>query len=108
MTPAAAASPQELRGAIFAVDNCAKCHSSDKVSPRPLKIAPPFRTLHKRYPIEPFAEALAEGILTGHPTMSAFQPDPEDCRPADARPGRMTLSRSAQTRSYAARVLCSV
>jgi cytochrome c553 len=56
LTPAAAASPQELRGAIFAVDNCAKCHSSDKVSPRPLKIAPPFRTLHKRYPIETFAE----------------------------------------------------
>ena len=52
LTPAAAASPQEQRGKTFALNNCAKCHSIDKVSPSPLKIAPPFRTLHKRYPIE--------------------------------------------------------
>ena len=53
---AAAASPQEQRGKTFALNNCAKCHSIDKVSPSPLKIAPPFRTLHKRYPIETIAE----------------------------------------------------
>ena len=51
LTPAVAASPQEQRGKTFALNNCAKCHSIDKVSPSPLKIAPPFRTLHKRYPI---------------------------------------------------------
>ena len=73
LTPAVAASPQEQRGKTFALNNCAKCHSIDKVSPSPLKIAPPFRTLHKRYPIETLAEALAEGISTGHPTMPAFQ-----------------------------------
>jgi len=73
LTPAAAASPQEQRGKTFALNNCARCHSIDKVSPSPLKIAPPFRTLHKRYPIETLAEALAEGISTGHPTMPAFQ-----------------------------------
>ena len=56
---------------------CTKCHSIDKVSPSPLKIAPPFRTLHKRYPIETIGEALAEGIYTGHPTMPAFQLDPD-------------------------------
>ena len=77
LTPAAAASPQEQRGKTFALNNCAKCHSIDKVSPSPLKIAPPFRTLHKRYPIETIAEALAEGIYTGHPTMPAFQLDPD-------------------------------
>ena len=76
LTPAAAASPQEQRGKTFALNNCAKCHSIDKVSPSPLKIAPPFRTLHKRYPIETLSEALAEGISTGHPTMPAFQLDP--------------------------------
>jgi len=48
----------------------------DNVSPSRLKIAPPFRTLHKRYPIESLAESLAEGISTGHPTMPAFQLDP--------------------------------
>jgi cytochrome c len=77
LTPAAAASPQEQRGKTFALNNCARCHSIDKVSPSPLKIAPPFRTLHKRYPIETLAEALAEGISTGHPTMPAFQLDPD-------------------------------
>jgi len=77
LTPVAAASPQEQRGKTFALNNCAKCHAIDKVSSSPLKIAPPFRTLHKRYPIETLAEALAEGISTGHPTMPAFQLDPD-------------------------------
>jgi cytochrome c len=77
LTPAAAASPQEQRGKIFALNNCAKCHSIDRASPSPLKIAPPFQTLHKRYPIETLGEALAEGISTGHPTMPAFQLEPD-------------------------------
>ena len=77
LTPAAAASPQEQRGKTYALNNCAKCHSVDKVTASPLKIAPPFRTLHKRYPIETLSEALAEGISTGHPTMPAFQLDPD-------------------------------
>ena len=77
LTPAMAESPQEQRGKTFALNNCARCHSIDKVSPSPLKIAPPFRTLHKRYPIETRAEALAEGISTGHPTMPAFQLEPD-------------------------------
>ena len=77
LTPAVAASPQQQRGKTFALNNCAKCHSIDQVSPSPLKIAPPFRTLHKRYPIETLGEALAEGIHTGHPTMPEFQLDPD-------------------------------
>ena len=77
LTAAAAASPQEQRGRTFALNNCAKCHSIDKVSASPLKIAPPFRTLHKRYPIETIGEALAEGIYTGHPTMPVLQLDPD-------------------------------
>ncbi|MBR0795004.1 cytochrome c [Bradyrhizobium jicamae] len=51
---------------------CARCHSIDKVSRSPLKLAPPFRTLHERYPVETLQEALAEGIVTGHPTMPEF------------------------------------
>ena len=46
------------------------------MSPSPLKIAPPFRTLHTRYPIENLEEALAEGIVTSHPTMPEFRLDP--------------------------------
>ena len=77
MTPALAASPAEQRGRTYALTNCARCHSIDRVTESPLKIAPPFRTLHKRYPIESLGEALAEGIETGHPTMPAFQLQPD-------------------------------
>lgn len=77
IAPALAASPSEQRGKTFAVNNCARCHSIDRVSESPLKIAPPFRTLHKRYPVETLAEALAEGIQTGHPTMPEFRLDPD-------------------------------
>jgi cytochrome c553 len=71
ITQAHATSPAEQRGKTFALTNCARCHSIDRVSPSPLKIAPPFRTLHERYPIETIGEALAEGISTGHPAISA-------------------------------------
>ena len=77
IVPALAASPSEERGKTFAINNCARCHSIDRVSQSPLKIAPPFRTLHKRYPVETLAEALAEGIQTGHPTMPEFQLEPD-------------------------------
>ena len=73
MTPALAMSPAEQRGKTFALTNCARCHSIDRVTQSPLKIAPPFRTLHTRYPVETLAEAFAEGIYTGHPTMPAFR-----------------------------------
>ena len=77
VTPAIAASPAEQRGQSFALTNCAKCHSIDRVTASPLPIAPPFRSLHKRYPIESLAEALAEGITTGHPTMPEYQLEPD-------------------------------
>ena len=77
IVPTLAASPSEERGKTFALNNCARCHSIDRVSQSSLKIAPPFRTLHKRYPVETLAEALAEGIQTGHPTMPEFQLDPD-------------------------------
>jgi cytochrome c len=69
-------SPATQRGSIFARTNCAQCHSIDKVSPSPLRIAPPFRDLHKSYPVDSLAEALAEGIVTGHPSMPEFRLDP--------------------------------
>ncbi len=71
-----ALSPQAQRGLVFVRTHCAKCHSVDRVGPSPLKIAPPLRTLHERYPVETLQESLAEGIVTGHPTMPEFQLDP--------------------------------
>jgi cytochrome c len=74
---AQAQDPRAQRGLAFARTHCAQCHALDKVSESPLKIAPPFRTLHKRYPVESLAEALAEGIQTGHPTMPEFRLEPD-------------------------------
>ena len=69
-------SPAAQRGFVFVRTKCSRCHSIDMVSPSPLKPAPPFRTLHERYPIESLEESLAEGIITGHPSMPEFQLDP--------------------------------
>jgi hypothetical protein len=41
-------------------------------------LAPPFRDLSKRYAIENLAEALAEGIVTGHPAMPRFTFEPRE------------------------------
>lgn len=65
--------PDVQRGLVLAKTYCAKCHSIDRVGPSPLAIAPPFRDLHKRYPVESLEEAFAEGISTGHPTMPEFR-----------------------------------
>jgi mono/diheme cytochrome c family protein len=72
-----AQSPSEQRGLNFVRANCARCHAIDKVSDSPLKIAPPFRTLHTRYPIESLQEAFAEGIQTGHQNMPEFRLEPD-------------------------------
>jgi cytochrome c len=69
--------PRQQRGLTFARANCARCHSIDKVTVSPLKLAPPFRELHNRYPVETLEEALGEGIVTGHPNMPEFQLDPD-------------------------------
>lgn len=79
--PASAqSSPDVQRGVTLARTHCVRCHSIDKVSPSPLTIAPPFRDLHKRYKVEHLAEALAEGIVTGHPTMPEFRFAPDQIR----------------------------
>ncbi len=71
-----ALSPAAQRGLIFVRTHCAHCHSIDKVSPSPLVTALPLRTLHERYPVENLEEPLAEGIITGHPSMPEFRLDP--------------------------------
>jgi mono/diheme cytochrome c family protein len=66
-------SPGAQRGLNFVRTNCRSCHAIDKVSPSPLRAAPPLRELHKRYPVETLAEAFAEGIVTGHPSMPEYR-----------------------------------
>lgn len=77
ITTASAATPAERRGFAFAKSHCARCHAVGLTGNSRLKQAPPFRTLHDRYPIETLAEAFAEGIYTGHSKMPAFELEPD-------------------------------
>jgi cytochrome c len=61
------------QGRRIAEANCAKCHAVGKSGDSPLPIAPPFRTLHLKYPVADLEESLGEGISTGHPTMPEFR-----------------------------------
>src|SRR4051812_18061399 len=74
-TNAQTSPPTVQRGLNFALANCARCHAIDKISPSPLALAPPFRDLHLRYPVESLAEALGEGIVTSHQNMPEFRLD---------------------------------
>jgi mono/diheme cytochrome c family protein len=73
---ALALSPAAQRGFVSVKENCSRCHAIGLHGASPLPVAPPFRTLHERYPVEDLAEALAEGIVTGHPSMPQFKLDP--------------------------------
>ena len=68
-------SPAVQRGQTFDRVHCAQCHSIDVASESPLKIAPPFRDLHLKFPIESLAPRLSEGIAANHPTMPQFRLD---------------------------------
>jgi mono/diheme cytochrome c family protein len=75
LSPVLAQDGRVQRGATFAQVNCSQCHAIGRVGESPLAEAPPFRILHTRYPVENLAEAFAEGITTGHPSMPEFQLD---------------------------------
>jgi mono/diheme cytochrome c family protein len=78
--PAFAATDNLAKGRALLDKNCARCHAigMDDVSQH--KQAPPFRDVVTRYPPDDLAEALAEGIMSGHPDMPefVFQPDEID------------------------------
>ncbi len=77
VSSASAMTRAEHRGFAFAKAHCAKCHAIGRSDTSRLKPAPPFRTLHTRYPVETLAEAFAEGIYTGHSKMPEFELDPD-------------------------------
>ena len=69
-------SPAAQRGLTLVRAHCASCHSVDAVSESPLKIAPPFRSLHFKYPVDSLKRPLTEGLVDGHRTMPVFRFDP--------------------------------
>ena len=66
------------RGETLVRRHCGGCHAVDHAGASPEPAAPPLRELNRRYEPEMLAEALAEGILTGHPLMPEFRFPPED------------------------------
>jgi mono/diheme cytochrome c family protein len=79
--PARADSVQEqavARGHALVTANCARCHAIGLDDKSPHEKAPPFREVVERYPSEHLAEALAEGIVSGHPDMPVFVFKPDE------------------------------
>lgn len=78
-TAVAAAEPSDGdRGRVLIQRYCAGCHAVGRKGASPNPASPPFRELNRRYHIDDLGEALAEGILTGHPAMPEFRFPPED------------------------------
>jgi cytochrome c len=67
--------PGVERGDALIKASCAGCHAVGRADGSPMPDAPPLREVHQRYPVEHLAEALAEGLTTGHTGKPAFRFD---------------------------------
>ena len=64
-------------GQFMAKTMCGACHATGRYDRSAHRDAPPFRTLSQRYPIDSLEEALAEGMMTGHPDMPEVKLEPD-------------------------------
>jgi mono/diheme cytochrome c family protein len=79
MPPAAlAGETPDPPGRQLAERLCSRCHAIGPDGESPHPPAPPFRTFAARWPVEDIAEALAEGIVVGHPDMPMFELTPAE------------------------------
>ena len=60
--------------------NCSRCHAIGKEDSSKHPEALPFRVVVTRYPPDNLAEALAEGINSGHPDMPEFVFEPPEIK----------------------------
>lgn len=65
-----------VKGEALLTKNCARCHAIGVTGESPHEKAPPFRQIVTRYPLDNLAEALAEGIVSGHADMPEFVFEP--------------------------------
>jgi len=68
-----AADPGLVHGETLARQYCSACHAVSRNDPSRMPGAIPFRNLSQLYPVEDLAEALVEGLVTGHPDMPEFR-----------------------------------
>ena len=66
------------RGAIMVRQKCAGCHAVERTGDSPMASAPPFHTMGVKYPVSDLQEAFAEGLVTTHPAMPAFELQPTE------------------------------
>lgn len=75
------ATPAEFAaGQTFAEEQCGTCHAVGSDTTSPVRNAPPFSHLGRSYPVSSLAEALAEGMVTGHDSMPEWQLEPSEIR----------------------------
>ncbi len=58
--------------------NCSMCHAVETTGVSANPEAPPFRLLNRKISVDDLSEALAEGIMTGHPAMPEFRFEPRE------------------------------
>ena len=56
-------------------EQCSSCHAVSVDDKSQHQEAPELRLLSRQYPVEMLAEALAEGIMSGHPDMPILEFD---------------------------------
>lgn len=66
------------RGGMIAREKCSGCHAVERSGDSPMRAAPPFRAMGVAYPVRDLQEAFAEGIVTAHPDMPAFEFEPTE------------------------------
>src|SRR6266704_357222 len=64
--PLAQDSADLTRGHSLVATHCSRCHAIERTGASLHREAPPFRTLGQKYPVDWLAEALGEGLSTGH------------------------------------------
>ena len=72
----AAADGRSVKGEALLTKHCVRCHAIGMTGESQHEKAPPFRQVVTRYPIDNLAEALAEGIVSGHADMPEFVFEP--------------------------------
>ena len=68
----------ERRGEALLSRHCAMCHALGRAGSSPNPIAVPFRELETRRSIASMREALASGLMGGHPDMPRFTFEPRE------------------------------
>lgn len=77
---AAGAAEDEAIGAgrRIAEQACSPCHAIGRTGASPRAEAPAFRDLRHKYPADNLEEALAEGVVVGHPDMPEVKMTPRE------------------------------